>query len=135
MTDFSDLAALARGAVGAVMGETITIVPVIRQGGVNASTIAADPSRNSFQAVAIPYKIMTNIPDARGGMQFGASGSERTPLHVAQDTILAMDKPAINLTEGDRVQRADGSWWAMRAPQTDEAGTMVISIHRASEVA
>ena len=40
----------------------------------------------------------------------------------------------INLIEGDRVLRADGSWWAMRAPQTDEAGTMVIAIYRSNEV-
>ncbi|EDQ33946.1 hypothetical protein HPDFL43_05815 [Hoeflea phototrophica DFL-43] len=135
MTDFSDLAALARGTVGAVMGETITVVPVIRQGGPNSSIYVVDPLRASFDVLAIPYKIMTNVPDARGGMQVGVSGSERTPLHVAQDTILAMDRPAINLVDGDRVQRSDGSWWAMRAPQADEAGTVIISIYRSSEVA
>jgi hypothetical protein len=136
MTDFSDLAALARGAVGAVMGETVTIVPVTKQGGPNSSAVVADPNRASFDAVAVPYRLMHNIPDGRGGTQGpGVGGTERTGLHTAQETTLAMDQPAVNLKDGDRVQRSDGSWWAMRAPQTDEAGTFVVSIYRSSEIA
>lgn len=136
MTDFSDLAALARGAVGAVMGETVTIVPVAKQGGPNSSEFVADPGRASFETVAVPHRLMSNIPDGRSGTQSpGVSGAERTGLHTAQETVLAMDRPAVNLKDGDRVQRADGSWWAMRAPQTDEAGTFVISIYRSSEIA
>jgi hypothetical protein len=134
MTDFSDLAALARGAVGAVMGETVTIVPVTKQGGPNSSAVIADPSRASFDVVAVPYRLMHNIPG--GGTQGpGVGGAERTGLHTAQETILAMDRPTVNLKDGDRVQRADGSWWAMRPPQTDEAGTFVVSIYRSSEIA
>ena len=134
MTDFADLAALARGTVAAVMGETVTIVPVVKQGGPNSSILIVDPSRASFDTVAIPYRMMSNVPDTRGGMAVGVSGAERTALHAAQDTIFSMDRPMINLIEGDRVLRADGSWWAMRAPQTDEAGTMVIAIYRSNEV-
>jgi hypothetical protein len=136
MTDFADLAALARGTVSAVMGEAVTIVPVTRQGGVNSSTFIADPVRASFTADAVPYRLLTGSADGRtGGQAMGVNGSERVPLHMAQDTILAIDRPAVNLVEGDRVQRADGSWWAIRAPQTDEAGTCILSIYRSSEVA
>lgn len=135
MTDFSDLAALVRGTVGAVMGETVTVVPVTKQGGPNSSAVMADPGRDSFIAVAIPYRALNNLPEARSGMQgLGVNGADRTGLHTAQDTVLALDRPAVNLKDGDRVQRADGSWWAMRAPQTDEAGTLVVSIYRSSEV-
>lgn len=136
MTDFADLAALTRGTVAAVMGETVTIVPVKKTGGPNASTVAADPARPQFTARAVPYRVLTGVGERGGaGGAIGTSGAKRMPLHQAQDTFLALDVPAADLAEGDRIIRANGSWWAMRAPQTDEAGTMVLSIYRSSEVA
>jgi hypothetical protein len=129
---FRRLVDSARSVVGGVHGETVTIRPVDRAGGVNGKPVLS-ATRQAYDCTACFYE-----------SAFDASPSVTQPIINAGERIMHR-APGISasvplsdatpLKTGDMVERSGGRWYEINAINPDDLGGAMLALSKAKAIA